>query len=111
MNKSFTLLGPAGPYLSDAPGLLGGYRPKKIYGSLECQSAKRAIARGSYVRHRVFFADEAAAQACGYRPCAKCLPRAYRDWKQEQSASPTEESQSWKIEAAFPPVFRSTHFA
>lgn len=91
MKKSFTLLGAAGPYLSDTPGLLGGYRPKKIYGSLECQSAKRAIARGGYVRHRVFFADEAAAQACGYRPCAKCLPRAYQEWKQGQLVIPAKK--------------------
>ena len=94
MKKSFTLLGPVGSYMSDTPGLLGGYRPKKIYGSLECQSAKRAIARGGYVRHRVFFVDEATAQACGYRPCAKCQPRAYQDWKQGKLANPVKKKVS-----------------
>jgi len=29
----------------------------------------------------VFFADEDTAIAAGYRPCAVCLPIAYRDWK------------------------------
>ena len=36
---------------------------------------------GYYVRHRVFFADEATAVAAGYRPCAICMPEAYRAWK------------------------------
>ncbi len=33
--------------------------------------ALRAIANGGYVSYRVFFADEAAAIAAGYRPCAR----------------------------------------
>jgi len=41
----------------------------------------RWIARGHYVAHRVFFADEPTAVAAGYRPCARCLPDAYREWK------------------------------
>ena len=85
MKKPFTLLGPSGSYVSEVPGQLGGYRPKKIYGALDCKSANRAIERGGYVRHRVFFADEATAQACGYRPCARCLPKAYQEWKKHQS--------------------------
>jgi methylphosphotriester-DNA--protein-cysteine methyltransferase len=53
-----------------------------VYGRLDCRAALRAIAAGGYVRHRVFFADEATAVAAGYRPCAVCLPDAYRAWKQ-----------------------------
>lgn len=62
-------------------GTLGGNRRLRIYGRLDCPSALRAIARGGYVRHRVFFADEAEAVAAGYRPCAVCLPEEYRKWK------------------------------
>ena len=69
--------------------LLGGHRLTKIYGRLDCPSALRAIARGGYVRHRVFFADEAAAIGAGYRPCARCLPERYRDWKERAHASTT----------------------
>jgi methylphosphotriester-DNA--protein-cysteine methyltransferase len=29
----------------------------------------------------VFFADEAAARAAGYRPCERCMPAAYAAWK------------------------------
>jgi len=67
-------------------GTLGGHRGTKIYGRLDCPSALRAIARGGYVKYRVFFADEAAAIAAGYRPCARCMPERYRDWKAKESA-------------------------
>jgi Metal binding domain of Ada len=80
--RPYTLLGPdRQPYQSTAPGALGGYRPARIYGRLDCPSALRAIARGQYVRNRVFFADEQTAVAAGYRPCAVCLPDAYAQWK------------------------------
>jgi hypothetical protein len=41
----------------------------------------RALARGQYAPHRVFFADEPTAVAAGYRPCAVCLPDRYARWK------------------------------
>jgi Metal binding domain of Ada len=69
------------PYLADEPGRLGGNRSTGIYGRLDCPGALRVIARGGYVRNRVFFADEATARAAGYRPCAVCLPDAYRRWR------------------------------
>ncbi|MBV9827749.1 MAG: metal-binding protein [Alphaproteobacteria bacterium] len=73
-------------YISDVPGTLGGYRPGKIYGRLDCASALRAIGKGGYVGHRVFFADAAAAIAAGYRPCAKCCPAEYQAWKASRAA-------------------------
>ena len=78
----YTLLGPDGrPYQSATPGALGGNRAGRLYGRLDCPAAQRAIARGGYVKHRVFFADEATARQAGYRPCAVCLPEAYVEWK------------------------------
>lgn len=79
--RTYTLLSATGPYPSLVPGTLGGHRRSKLYGRLDCPSALRAIARGGYVAHRVFFADEAAAIGAGYRPCAVCLPEKYREWK------------------------------
>jgi len=81
---SYALLGPDGPYRSPVPGTLGGHRRLKVYGRLDCPSALRWIAKGHYVRHRVFFADEATAVATDYRPCARCLPEKYRAWKAGQ---------------------------
>jgi hypothetical protein len=82
MPKTYRLIGVDGrAYLSDQPGTLGGHRKLKGYGRLDCPSALRWIAKGFYVRHRVFFADETTAIAAGYRPCARCMPEAYRLWK------------------------------
>ena len=66
---------------SPAPAALGGHRGTKIYGRLDCLGAASAIARGCYVKSRVFFLDEATARAAGYRPCHTCMPAAYARWK------------------------------
>jgi hypothetical protein len=77
----FTLTGADGErYESSTPGQFGGHRRGKLYGRLDCPAALRAIARGGYVRHRVFFAEEQTAIAAGYRPCAVCLPEQYALW-------------------------------
>lgn len=78
----YILLGPDGrPYPSPTRGQWGGHRGPKIYGSLDCPAALRAIARSGYVAHRVFFPDEATAIATGYRPCGTCCPDRYQTWK------------------------------
>lgn len=80
--KTYKLLSPDGkPYESPATGLIGGYKRKKIYGQLNCPNALRWIALGEYIKHRVFFKDEETAKAAGYRPCAKCMPEQYSEWK------------------------------
>ena len=80
--KTYTLLNEKGePYASPSPGTLGGHRQRKIYGRLDCPCARRWIAKGQYVQHRVFFADETTARAAGYRPCGICLKEDYRKWK------------------------------
>jgi hypothetical protein len=83
--KRYTLLDAnRRPYVSSIPGVLGGHRKSKLYGRLNCPAALRAIAAGGYARHRVFFADEATAVAAGYRPCAVCMPDAYRAWRSDR---------------------------
>jgi methylphosphotriester-DNA--protein-cysteine methyltransferase len=80
--RTWRLLGADGRfYDSDRPGTLGGHRRTRIYGRLDCPGARRALARGGYAAHRVFFADEAVALAAGYRPCAVCLRSRYDEWK------------------------------
>lgn len=86
MKETYQLLGADGrPYGSEPPGSFGGHRGSRIYGRLDCPSALRAIARGGYVSSRVFFAVEEHAVAAGYRPCAVCMPTAYRRWKAEKA--------------------------
>jgi methylphosphotriester-DNA--protein-cysteine methyltransferase len=84
--KLYRLVGGDGAeVLSTVPGTLGGHRRNRIYGRLDCASAKRWIAKGHYVRRRVFFADEATAIEAGYRPCAACMPDEYRRWRAAQA--------------------------
>lgn len=81
-NKIYTLIGADGkPYQSSSKGTLGGHRKNKIYGALGCAGAAHWIAKGHYVKQRVFFADEKTAIAAGFRPCANCLPEKYKEWK------------------------------
>ena len=85
MSRRFNLIGTDGnPFESETPGTLGGHRKTKLYGRLDCPSALAAIARGQYIKNRVFFADEATAVAAGYRPCARCLPLPYAAWKRRK---------------------------
>lgn len=80
--KTYTLLGAdRKPYGSATPGTMGGHRGGRIYGRLDCPAALRAIAKGGYVKNRVFFADELTAVAAGFRPCGTCLPEKYAVWK------------------------------
>lgn len=80
--KPYTLIGIDGrPFASSVRGAWGGHRPGRRYGRLDCPAALRALARGGYVQHRVFFADEATAVAAGYRPCGVCCTEKYRKWK------------------------------
>jgi hypothetical protein len=73
--KRYKLIGSDGtPYESAMPGTVGGHRATRIYGRLDCPSALRAIGRGGYVTHRVFFADEDTAVAAGYRPWRAVFP-------------------------------------
>lgn len=86
--KTYTVLGAdRKPNESSVPGTLGGHRAGRVYGRLDCPTALRAIARGGYVKNRVFFADEATAVAAGFRPCGACLPEKYAAWKQAHQES------------------------
>ena len=67
-------------YESTELGKLGGNRSLRIYGSLECWSAKNALKLG-YAKNRVFFADKQTAISAGYRPCGHCMLEDYRTWK------------------------------
>ena len=83
VSRIYTLLDENGKQsLSRTPGIFGGHRKLKIYGKLDCPSALKYIAKGQYVKHRVFFKDEKTAIAAGYRPCAKCMKKEYDLWKE-----------------------------
>ena len=81
--KKYKLLGADGQiYESEIPGTLGGNGKLKIYGRLDCGTALSSMKRfpGEYQKHRVFFADERAALAAGFRPCGNCLHAKYKEY-------------------------------
>jgi len=83
--KTYTLIGADGaPYESKTKGMFGGNKHGKLYGRLDCRAALLAIAKGGYVKNRVFFADEQTAINAGYRPCAVCMPAEHTAWKKTQ---------------------------
>lgn len=87
MKQIWTLVGPdRGLYASDRLGTLGGYRRSRIYGHLDCPSALRAIARGGYKPHRVFFLTEDHARGAGYSPCCVCFLAAYARWNAQKGS-------------------------
>lgn len=88
---TWTLIGPDGAAFESArPGTLGGHRRSRVYGRLDCPAARRAIARGGYVAHRVFFATVEDARAAGYRPCGACLPGEHGRSRQEEAGMPAK---------------------
>ena len=100
--KMYRLLAADGStYESATPGQLGGNRDDCLYGRLDCPSAIRHLQHG-YAKIRVFFADEAAAIAAKYRPCAKCLPSLYKTWK--AGGAPGTPEYPWLV---IPPVTKS----
>ena len=87
--KTYPLIGADGKsYQSVAKGAFGGHRQDKIYGRLDCAGAALWIAKGFYVKQRVFFADEQTAVAAGYRPCFGCLREKHNEWKTNQKYNP-----------------------
>lgn len=85
VGKTYTLLdADRKPYESTTAGTLGGHRAGHIYGRMDCPAALRAIAKGGYVKNRVFFTYEATAIAAGLRPRGACLPEEYAAWKKLQ---------------------------
>ncbi|GHO84909.1 metal-binding protein [Dictyobacter formicarum] len=96
--KMYTLIGADGkPYQSEQKGTFGGNKAGRIYGGFDCPDANRAIAKGQYVQHRVFFADELTAILAGYRPCARCMKERYPLWKQATSQAPGDRKHALQI--------------
>ncbi|HVK39869.1 MAG TPA: Ada metal-binding domain-containing protein [Candidatus Kapabacteria bacterium] len=92
MSRTYRLTAADGTtYLSETPGELGGNSRLKIYGRLDCGTARAALPKG-YARIRVFFADEATAIAAGYRPCGNCMRQKYRARKLDTGGGESRRS-------------------
>jgi methylphosphotriester-DNA--protein-cysteine methyltransferase len=78
--------------MSPEPGTLGGNAKTRVYGRLDCRAPRAGLAKGTYQKDRVFFADAAAAEASGYRPCGRCLRDTYREETPDVARAPQRRS-------------------
>ena len=82
MTEANALIGADGrSYSSAEKGAIAGHRGTKIFVASTARLRFGPSRRGGYIRDRAFFADTATARKAGYRPCAVCMPDAYREWK------------------------------
>ena len=80
--RVYRLMGSDGQeYYSENQPEFAGNKKLKIYGKLDCPSAKRWLEKEYYVNNRVFFENEDTAIAAGYRPCGVCMKEEYNKWK------------------------------
>ena len=78
----YRLIGPDGrEVLSKSRARSAGTAATRSTDGSTAADAAQWIAKGHYVKQRVFFADEATAIAAGYRPCANCMPVEYAAWR------------------------------
>ncbi|MBN2141878.1 hypothetical protein JW711_00970 [Candidatus Woesearchaeota archaeon] len=68
--KLYRILKPEGEIRSSRKGTLAGYRPRKIFGALDCSNGRRLMKP----QNRVFFHTLEDAVLSGYRPCNHCRP-------------------------------------
>lgn len=93
--KTYRLLGPTGFYTSTEPGILGGNAKTRVYGRLDCRAPRAGLAKGTYQKNRVFFADATLAEAAGYRPCGLCMRDAYRAPTPDVAGPPRRRPNRW----------------
>ena len=60
-----------------------------------CSATTSPLAKGTYQKSRVFFANEEAAIAAGHRPCGRCTTAQFKVWK--AGGTPGTPSYPWKI--------------
>ena len=61
---------------SPKKGIYGGYKPRKIFGTLDCKAGMRMMKK-----NRVFFHTLEDAVNEGYRPCKNCKPLSEEDFE------------------------------
>jgi hypothetical protein len=67
--KKYKVLKDGRSATSVTPGKYAGWKPKKIFGRLDCRSGMKMKPE-----NRVFFKTWDDAIRAGYRPCKKCNP-------------------------------------
>jgi hypothetical protein len=72
-NNTYTLLGAYTKlYVNETPGIFSCHRKSKIYGRMDCPAAHREIAKGGYVKQRVFL--QMSKQLLRLVSDVRCMP-------------------------------------
>lgn len=85
---------------SHVPATVAGHSRLRIFGRLDCSSARYHLSKGRYRKYRVFFQSLECAIVLGYRPCGRCLPDAYRAWRRDRTESERHPAAKWIATAA-----------
>ncbi len=84
--KTYRLSAPDGSiYESPNPGQLGGYKPQRIYGRLDCRSALSHLQKGNYAAHRVFLLMKALQSQLDSALAPSAYPSSMQNGKQVAS--------------------------
>lgn len=87
MNKKYKILKDGKIIESDIPGVYGGWKIGKIFGTLDCWSGKKM-----FKKNRVFFYTMEDAVSHGYRPCKNCRPMEYIEFEKIKHMVPHHET-------------------
>lgn len=85
--KLYKILKKGNIIVSPVPGEYAGYRPGKIFGTLDCRTGMRMKKE-----NRVFFHTLEDAIAEGYRPCCNCKPLDEKDFARIKHLVPQYET-------------------
>ena len=86
--KTYKILKNGNVIQSETPGRYAGWRPGKIFGTLDCWSGKTRMKP----ENRVFFHSIEDAVQEGYRPCMNCKPLSPDDFESIKHLIPDCES-------------------
>lgn len=78
--KEYIIIGSSGKeYVNSTQGTLCVHKRLKIYDKLDYPSTLGHIAKGHYVKQRVFYKGKEIEIAAGYSSCNICMPERYKD--------------------------------
>ena len=80
----FASILPEGINILDLPNVLSGNKQTKVFGKGSCSSTNGHLIVNKDDSKRILFENEKAALSSGFRPCAKCLPEVYKEWKKRK---------------------------
>ena len=79
--NEFVDLLPEGISILDLPKTICGNKRTKVYGKATCSSTNGHSILNSTLTGCMLFKSVDEATGLGYRPCARCFPKEYAEWK------------------------------